>query len=126
MQGMAVGVPEGYTGLVFVGDSEGENGIAAKRSRRSVSPQKSARKNGRATRHSKVVYDNVDMTDESAADEVLQGDASQPTKTLKAVGQFSSFTLWNPDVDVDEGNDEYLRSISEYRDILSEVRNLYS
>ncbi|KAH9971005.1 hypothetical protein BGW80DRAFT_1325058, partial [Lactifluus volemus] len=36
-------------------------------------------------------------------------------------GRFDSFVLWHPDNPVDEGKDEYLRSLSEWVNIAAEV-----
>jgi hypothetical protein len=44
------------------------------------------------------------------------------TKLLVPTGTFSSFVLWNPDISVDEGKDEYMRTLKEWIDISSEVR----
>ena len=45
---------------------------------------------------------------------------------LRPTAKFSNFILWNADADVDEGRDEYLRTLSEYQHLLAEVRLIYS
>jgi len=37
-----------------------------------------------------------------------------PTCTLALASTFSSFVVWNPDIPVDEGRDEYIRSLNEW------------
>jgi len=37
--------------------------------------------------------------------------------------RFNSFLLWHPDIPVDEGRDEYLRSPSELVNVVVEVRH---
>ncbi|KAI0291501.1 ribonuclease H2, subunit C [Multifurca ochricompacta] len=44
-----------------------------------------------------------------------------PVKILKPAARFDSFVLWHPDIPVDEGKDEYLRSLSEWVNIATEV-----
>ena len=44
-----------------------------------------------------------------------QGEEEEaPTRTLTLASTFSSFVVWNPDIPVDEGRDEYIRSLNEW------------
>jgi hypothetical protein len=49
---------------------------------------------------------------------------SVPVNTLYPTGAFSSFVVWNPDIPVDEGRDEYLRTLTEWIGLAAEVRRL--
>jgi ribonuclease H2 subunit C len=57
-----------------------------------------------------------DEAEMSAVDE-------RPVRLLKPAARFDSFVLWHPDIPVDEGKDEYLRSLSEWVNIAAEVRS---
>jgi hypothetical protein len=44
-------------------------------------------------------------------------------QTLIPVSRFSSLTVWSPDIPVDEGKDEYIRSLTEWTKLAAEVRS---
>jgi hypothetical protein len=69
--------------------------------------------------------DNVpaEVHDMAMVDEKDDGSKS---RVLRPTAKFSSFVLWNPDIAVDEGRDEYLRSLTEWVDIAAEVRPIFS
>ena len=50
-----------------------------------------------------------------------ENEDSRPTKHLHPKSQFRSFTLWNADIPVDEGRDEYLRSLREWVNLAAVV-----
>lgn len=104
LQGLKVNVPEGYVGVVF----SPQKGKETETSRKTT-----GKKGAKWTRPS----DHVAAVAE---------DDLETVKTLAASGVFSSFTLWSPDVNVDEGEDEYIRTLTEYRNLLAEVRCLPS
>ncbi|KIJ55519.1 hypothetical protein M422DRAFT_199768 [Sphaerobolus stellatus SS14] len=119
MHGLKVDVPEGYTGIILEATGEGSSTVTAIQ-KRPVSPKKSTIRGGRTTRGSRTMEDDAD-DDDFEAEEMRDEDTAGPIRTLHATGKFTSFILWNPDVEVDEGQDEYLRSLTEYRTILSEL-----
>lgn len=45
----------------------------------------------------------------------------EEVKVLVPTGRFDSFMLWNPDIPVDEGKDEYLRSLTEWIALAAEI-----
>jgi hypothetical protein len=57
-----------------------------------------------------------------AQDEMPDGGVGGSRRTLKPVARFSSLVVWNPDIPVDEGRDEYLRALGEWTRIASDVR----
>jgi hypothetical protein len=52
----------------------------------------------------------------------LEDEETPLVRLLKPTARFDSFILWHPDNPVDEGQDEYPRSLSEWTKIASEVR----
>lgn len=112
VRGTRISVPDGYTGVVLVG--------AAVNKAKQASPppgRRTARRSGRVIH---VDEDDepqdVDMDDAGeGADADGQGEEEGgPTRTLTLASVFSSFTVWNPDIPVDEGRDEYIRSLNEW------------
>jgi hypothetical protein len=115
VHGATVELPPGYAGIVLRGEGEGKS-TAMK------APKETAK---RATRRSRAMdidgdgnegYSNatVDIEDPLDSDDT-------PTKTLNPSATFSSFVLWNADNPVDEGRDEYLRSLTEWTRLAAEV-----
>ena len=41
----------------------------------------------------------------------LEDEEKPPVRVLKPTARFDSFVLWHQDIPVDEGKDEYLRSL---------------
>ena len=56
---------------------------------------------------------------------ILLPEEDRPVRVLKPLARFDSFVLWHPDIPVDEEMDEYLRSLSEWVNIASEVRLIW-
>jgi hypothetical protein len=113
VRGTRISVPDGYTGVVLVGAD------ADKKKRPSPPPlgRRPSRRSGR------VIH--VDEDDEprdvymddagEGADADCQGEEEEgPTRTLTVASVFSSLVVWNPDIPVDEGRDEYVRSLNEW------------
>ncbi|KAH9975597.1 ribonuclease H2, subunit C [Russula compacta] len=48
----------------------------------------------------------------------------KPTEGEQESARFDSFVLWHPDIAVDEGKDEYLRSLSEWVNIATEIHRV--
>ncbi|KZT07337.1 uncharacterized protein LAESUDRAFT_124757 [Laetiporus sulphureus 93-53] len=110
VQGLQVTLPVGYGGLVLrTPDEKPKND----------SPQgrtgEKKRKGGmRLTRHSaRAVIDDD-------AEETLD-DPDTPVRRLQPTATFSSFVLWNQDIPVDDGRDEYLRSLTEWTRLAAEI-----
>jgi hypothetical protein len=120
VQGLEVDLPEGYAGIVLRGDEDGGVGKQTGEKKGALGTKKgrTAGKNeSRARRRSKVA--DLDEGDCSASD-VLQDD--ETVRTLRPSATFSSLVLWNPDIPVDEGRDEYLRSTTEWMTLAAQVR----
>jgi len=114
IRGTRIRVPDGYTGVVLVGADANKTKQASP-----PPPPPGNRASRRSGRVINVDEDNelqdVDMDDDgegAGADE--QGEEEAPTRTLKLASTFSSFAVWNPDIPVDEGRDEYIRSLNEW------------
>lgn len=107
VHGVEVPLPNGYTGIVLRGDADGRRPQAAM--------SKTTRRSARQPRE-RPAEERLDDTSEALSEE------EGPVKTLKPAAQFDSFVLWHPDIPVDEGKDEYLRSLSEWVNIAAKVR----
>ena len=115
IRGTRVSVPDGYIGVVLVGTD------ANKTKQRSPSPLPLGRRLSR--RSGRVIHvdeddepQDVDMDDVGEdADVDGQGEEGEtPARTLSLASVFSSFMVWNPDIPVDEGRNEYIRSLNEW------------
>jgi Ribonuclease H2 non-catalytic subunit (Ylr154p-like) len=109
VHGVEVTLPKGYVGIVLRGDANGH-----------THPHPSTARNTkrRPPRHSRGK-----PTEEEELDEISPEDEDErPVRVLKPTAKFDSFVLWHPDIPVDEGKDEYLRSLAEWTNIASEVR----
>jgi hypothetical protein len=136
MYGQAVGMPEGYGGLVLRApslDAKGQGKEDAKASSKPLSKRANAHtkpksKFTHATRQSKRASrtegnddddDDMDQEGEDCASHLAEPPA--PIKKLIPTSTFSSFTLWTPDIPVDEGRDEYVRALAEWTKLAAEV-----
>jgi hypothetical protein len=115
VRGTRIPVPDGYTGVVLIGTD------ANKTKQRSPSPPPLGRRLSR--RSGRVIHvdeddepQDVDMddVDEGADADGHEEEGEAPTRTLTLASVFSSFMVWNPDIPVDEGRDEYIRSLNEW------------
>jgi len=113
IRGTRTPVPDGYTGVVLVGADANKTKRASP-----PPPPPGCRPSRRSGRVIHVDEDeepqDVDMAD---ADEGADGQGEEeevPTRTLTLASTFSSFVVWNPDIPVDEGRDEYIRSLNEW------------
>ncbi|EJF55300.1 ribonuclease H2, subunit C [Dichomitus squalens] len=127
MHGVEVNLPEGYAGIVLrtPDDAKGK-GVASRDTRRE---EKRPKPKGRATRRSKRAQEpevvEVEDTDEDAG--MMDGSTPSeegPARVLRPVSTFSSFVLWHPDIPVDEGRDEYLRSLTEWTRLAAEIHRV--
>ncbi|KAG6889762.1 hypothetical protein C0995_014689 [Termitomyces sp. Mi166 len=108
IQGLKVALPEGYVGVVLRGD-----GASDPKTRKGKGAQRrNLKSNGKRTTRSrnKTVPDEPESVD----DKPMNVDQDEETRTLSVASQFSNFVLWHADHPVDEGRDEYLRSLNEW------------
>jgi len=110
VHGVEVTLPKGYVGIVLRGDANDQAHphppTASKTRRRPV------RRSRKKPTEEEEVLDGISP----------EGDDGRPVRILKPTAMFDSFVLWHPDIPVDEGKDEYLRSLSEWTNMASEVR----
>ncbi|THH33325.1 hypothetical protein EUX98_g846 [Antrodiella citrinella] len=119
MSGLEVDLPQGYIGLVLRAPGANET---SSRSRSDEEFVGSRRKSRRGLQYA--------VKEEEAAKSTKQGDeemhdwtedAEEPRRLLQPTAMFSSFILWNPDIPVDEGRDEYIRSLTEWTRLSAEI-----
>jgi ribonuclease H2 subunit C len=126
IQGLKVELPRGYVGVVLKADGKlGEPTKVTRKARDDMKGKGAKSKwKGRSTRNSARVID-VDAEEENNMDEIM--DVDEPfvdpaaVRSLVPVSQFSSFVLWHADHPVDEGRDEYFRSLTEWTRLAHEV-----
>ncbi|KAF8348558.1 ribonuclease H2, subunit C [Amanita rubescens] len=130
IHGLDIDLPEGYTGLVLRTEGQGisNNSVGSSRDRRHRDYPKATVK--RVTRRSKttVTRDEDGEVELEMSEKVVQRvecmdltedverdvDEYVPTRVLIPTAQFSSFRLWSADIPVNEGTDEYSRSLTEW------------
>ncbi|KAJ7780335.1 ribonuclease H2, subunit C [Mycena maculata] len=118
MQGLKVELPQGYTGVIMAGEGAPGTGKAnaLKTKIKRVAAKARGSKTGRLTRSATHVEDEYEADEDQSDDQrTAQARALMPT------AQFSSFVLWHPDIPVDPGRDEYLRSLSEWIRLADEI-----
>ena len=111
VHGVEAPLPKGYSGIVLRGDAEGRTQSMTTGSKAKRQPTRKLR------RH---LPEEVPEDDDMAG--ILPPEEERPARVLKPSARFDSFVLWHPDIPVDEEMDEYLRSLSEWVNIASEVR----
>jgi hypothetical protein len=109
VHGVEVTLPKGYAGIVLRGDTN---------DRAHPHPSTGSKSKRRPVRNSRRRPIEEEELDEMS----LEDEEKPPVRVLKPTARFDSFVLWHPDIPVDEGKDEYLRSLSEWTSIASEVR----
>ncbi|KAF9785047.1 ribonuclease H2, subunit C [Thelephora terrestris] len=111
IRGTRVSVPHGYTGVVLIGAD-------ANKTKHSSPPPSGRRPSRRSGRVIHVDEDDgpqdVDMNEASEGTDADGEEGEEPTRTLTLASVFNSFTVWNPDIPVDVGRDEYARSLTEW------------
>ena len=110
VHGVEVPLPKGYSGLVLRGDAEGRT--------QTTTSSKAKRRPARILRRQAP----EEVTEDDDMEGILPPEEDRPVRVLKPSARFDSFVLWHPDIPVDEEMDEYLRSLSEWVNIASEVR----
>ncbi len=108
VHGVETPLPKGYSGIVLRGDAEG---------RTQTTTGKAKRQPARKLRSQ--LPEEIPEDDMAG---ILLPEEERPVRVLKPSARFDSFVLWHPDIPVDEEMDEYLRSLSEWVNISSEVR----
>jgi ribonuclease H2 subunit C len=110
VHGVEVTLPKGYAGIVLRGDTNDQA---------HPHPSTGSKSKRRPVRNSR----RRPIEEEEELDEMsLEDEEKPPVRVLKPTARFDSFVLWHQDIPVDEGRDEYLRSLSEWTNIASEVR----
>jgi len=130
IHGLDIDLPEGYAGLVLRTEGQGisHNSVGSSRDGRHRDYPKTTVK--RVTRRSKttVTRDEDGEVELEMSEKVVQrvecmdltedveqdADGYVPTRVLIPTAQFSLFRLWNADIPVNEGTDEYSRSLTEW------------
>ncbi|KAJ6478515.1 ribonuclease H2, subunit C [Mycena vitilis] len=110
MQGLKVDLPAGYAGVIMAG--EGAPGKPRTKIQRVV----------KAKPRSRVTRSAMRDDDEMAMDE--DDETKITSRTLTPTAQFSSLILWHPDIPVDPGRDEYLRSLTEWIRLADEIHRV--
>ncbi|KIY51883.1 hypothetical protein FISHEDRAFT_70380 [Fistulina hepatica ATCC 64428] len=121
VHGLEAKLPEGYTGVVLRVDDQ----RTARQSGRAIRKPASAAENGRGKARqtqqaSRQMADEDDEDDIGHDDDMMLND-SQSARTLVPVATFPSMVVWHPDIPVDEGRDEYLRTLTEWTRIAHEI-----
>ena len=110
VHGVEASLPKGYAGIVLRGDAEG-------RTQTTTTSSKAKRQPARKLR--RQLPEEVPEDDDMVG--ILPTEEERPVRVLKPSARFDSFVLWHPDIPVDEEMDEYLRSLSEWINVASEV-----
>ncbi|KAH0583157.1 hypothetical protein H2248_011039 [Termitomyces sp. 'cryptogamus'] len=113
IQGLKVDLPEGYMGVVLHGDasdSKVRNRKGKGAENKSLDSKNTGKRVTRSRNKAKVESDEPELVD----DDPMNVDEDEETRTLSVASKFSSFVLWNADHPVDEGRDEYFRSLTEW------------
>jgi hypothetical protein len=121
IHGLKVDLPVGYRGIVLRGDENGEGGNDATKQRGTEKKArgKSASRKRKATRQEALdIEEDVEKQDDFHLDDL----ESESHRVLTPSAMFNSFVLWNPDIPVDEGRDEYVRSLNEWTQLAAVVR----
>ncbi|KIK45555.1 hypothetical protein CY34DRAFT_801486 [Suillus luteus UH-Slu-Lm8-n1] len=115
VHGRIVNLPQGYGGIVLSapnGDAKSQDDDTG-----TVKTMTQTRSKGRATRNSSRQME----TDEENAVDADHDGSHVEIRRLTPVSTFSSLTVWSPDIPVDEGRDEYLRSLTEWTKLAAEI-----
>lgn len=142
IHGLDIDLPEGYAGVVLrtEGQRKSNNSVGSSKDGRHREHPKTTVK--RVTRRSKatVTRDEDGEVEMEMSEKVVQrvecmdltedverdADEYMPTRALIPTAEFSSFRLWNADIPVDEGADEYSRSLTEWIRLAHHVCPKYS
>jgi hypothetical protein len=109
IHGLKVDAPTGYGGIVLRTGVNGKPGAGVRGGGKQVKDRPS-RKEGAARREVVDIDEDADMEDDFHS----SISALEPERTLTPSARFNSFVLWNADIPVDEGRDDYMRSLTEW------------
>ncbi|KAJ6581068.1 ribonuclease H2, subunit C [Mycena capillaripes] len=114
MQGLKVELPSGYSGVIMTGGAPGKVGALKTKIQHVAKAKARGSKTSRATRSTATHNDDgMDADDDSENGKI--------SRTLMPTAHFSSLVLWHPDIPVDPGRDEYLRSLTEWIRLADEI-----
>ncbi|KAA1470137.1 hypothetical protein DENSPDRAFT_879481 [Dentipellis sp. KUC8613] len=119
VHGLSVALPAGYGGVILQGDAETSHHGKPDATEASKTTRKG--KERRSTRSKPTAAEE----DENADMEVDEDDAPR-TRALRPTARFDSFMLWNPDIPPDLGQDTYVRSMTEWITLASEIHRIES
>ena len=115
--GTDIPLPAGYAGVIFRFEMQ---------SRPAPKPKSSAKaRNVRGSRLSKAIAAEEEPEEDMDVDgDLLKSgeDDERETKLLQPVQTFDAIRVWNADLPVDEGRDEYIRSLREWTTLAASVR----
>lgn len=124
IQGLKVELPTGYVGIVLK-PKESSEGRKNGRDERVGSAESAM---GRVTRGSSKAQGgkkSKGSVEEEPEEHDIPPDLDGNAKRILApTSSFSSFIIWHPDIPVDEGRDEYHRSLKEWTQLASVVRSV--
>ncbi|KAG1807010.1 ribonuclease H2 non-catalytic subunit-domain-containing protein [Suillus subaureus] len=112
VHGRTVDLPQGYGGIVLSAPSSDANSQGDDIATAETIAQ--TRRKSRATR-------TCSRQMETDEDDAVDDDSRVEIRRLTPVSRFSSLTVWSPDVPVDEGKDECLRSLTEWTKLAAEI-----
>ncbi|RDB18478.1 hypothetical protein Hypma_000313 [Hypsizygus marmoreus] len=139
IHGLKVELPSGYVGVVLraegAGETKGKGREMEKTNAKSNGKMKAnGKKNAtkRKTRSAARAEEDEDYERKDEGDEVngdamyidVDADAEKSLRTLIPSSQFSSFVLWHADNPVDEGRDEFFRSLTEWTRLAAEIHRM--
>ncbi|KAI0664475.1 ribonuclease H2, subunit C [Cubamyces menziesii] len=127
MHGLRVPLPEGYAGLVLRApySHKGKGAAPARGNGEESHKRPKSKTSGRATRRAKQARDEVEADEEDREpDAPMETLDERPARTLQPTAEFNSFVLWHPDIPVDEGRDDYLRSLTEWTKLAAEIHKV--
>lgn len=130
--GQAVKLPDGYGGLVLQAPSlkstaTNRGGTSGFFEPPSAASSKSANSRRTTRRSARARELDEDATMEEGADSAEEDSqhrlSPEASRQLVPVSTFSSFTIWSPDTPVDEGKDEYMRTLIEWTKLAAEIHS---
>lgn len=130
--GQDVKLPDGYGGLVLqapslrsvAGNRSGTSGFCKPLSAANSKPASTRRTTRKSARGRKLDEDvAMEEAADSAEEDYQHGLPPEAVRQLVPVSTFSSFTIWSPDIPVDEGKDEYVRTLIEWTKLATEIHS---
>lgn len=125
--GLVTDLPKNYSGLVVHGETAGQIRQNRKARKVVVQEQKGKKESLQRARSARKMGEAAakDTNEQEDGEQELSSVTSDLVRRLHPSEEFSSFTLWNPDIVVDEGQDEYMRTLKEWCALSSEVSVSY-